>query len=74
MFNYGLLILSPCNGLGHREERSPQRLCNSTGDETRGLDLEELKERVRSTVSLLVVLTEVDCGLAGSACWNRGLE
>lgn len=46
---------------GDNEGRSPEKVCRSCGDETGGLDLEEQKEKERSTDSLPASLAGVVC-------------
>lgn len=50
----------------------PQRVFYSPGDETGGLNLEEQKEKGRSTISLTDYLVGVFCELVGSTCWIWG--
>lgn len=50
------------------EERPQQEVCSRAGDETEGLELEEQRERCKSSVSLLASLVSVACGFPGVAC------
>lgn len=54
------------------KERSPQKVCYSSGHETGRLDLEEQRgEDLQSAYPLLCLKSPV--ALAGSACWSVGL-
>lgn len=53
--------------------RLPWAFCCRTGYEPGGLDLDEKRERARSSVNLADLLEGVACGLADCVCWNWGL-
>lgn len=58
-------------GLGSVKKGDTAGFHYRAGDETRGLDLGEQRER-RSSVSPPGFLACLACGLAGGACWKQG--